>query len=158
MLVSKRIADQTGVWVDNRTGTLHSRLTRRNAMRAARHPLRALSRLWKLSRAEPRGKALRSRVSLSREECLTFFEERQREAAYHDELFAAHPKLTVYYEDLIHHRRRTLDEIQTFLGLRPQALIPTTRRQNPEPLRELVAGYDDLREALRDTEYAAFFD
>ena len=32
------------------------------------------------------------------------------------------------------------------------------RRQNPEPLRELLANYDELYEAFRGTPYAAFFD
>ena len=66
--------------------------------------------------------------------------------------------MTVYYEDLVADRKAALHELQVFLGLRPRSLPVATRQQNPEPLRELIANYDELREAFGDTEYAAFLE
>lgn len=48
--------------------------------------------------------------------------------------------------------------MQSFLGLTPVTLKIKTARQNPEPLAELIANYDELRDAFQGTEYEAYLD
>jgi hypothetical protein len=74
-----------------------------------------------------------------------------------DNLFEKHPKLTVFYEDIIDQRERIYDQVQAFLGVEPQRLTETTHQQNPEPLRQLLENYEELYEAFRDSPHAWMF-
>jgi hypothetical protein len=65
--------------------------------------------------------------------------------------------LAVFYEDLVDRREDVLREVQSFLGIEPRPLTVTLRKQNPEPLRELVENYDELYAAFKDTPEAALF-
>ncbi len=159
MLVSLRIALRTGGWSEDRKRTLGSKFKLANVPGAARHPLRALKRLRKFMRPpEPEWKAQRTPLSLTAAECREFFEQTEREAKYYSDPFGSHPGLTLYYEDLLSNRRETLNRVQAFLGVERRRLAPTTRRQNPEPMRELIENYDELYEAFRDTPREAFFE
>ena len=62
------------------------------------------------------------------------------------------------YEDLVDHYDATLESVQTFPGLDPRSVAPLTRQQNPQPLRELLANYDELYSAFAGTAAAAYFD
>ncbi len=42
--------------------------------------------------------------------------------------------------------------------MEPKRLTVRLRRQNPEPLRELIENYDELYAAFKDSPHAAFFD
>ena len=158
-LVSSRIARMTGRWGEDRKPTLASELGPTNALSAVRHPLRAAVRvrnlLWP---REPPGKAPKAPVTLSEEECRASFMQVERDAAMYASRLSEHPMLTLYYEDLLRHRKDVLNRVQSFLGLQPRQLAVTMRRQNPEPLSGLVENYDELHAALKDTPYAAFFD
>lgn len=168
MLVSNKIAGSTGGWFEQRRPTLVTRLKRSNAAWAARHPLsvtrhplRATRKLWRImfpKEQAPAWKALRRPVTLTKQECLDFFSEVERDSAHYGGLFGDHAQLTLYYEDLVQEHKHLFGEVQSFLGLKPKSLAPTTRRQNPEPLRELIANYDELYAAFRDRPERAFFD
>jgi hypothetical protein len=159
MLVSLRIAQRTGGWADDRKGTLRSKLRPSNAVRAVRHPLRAADRLRRfIWPKEPAWKSLRGPVTLSEKECRDFFAEVERDSEHYGRLFGEHPRLSIYYEDLTEDRGRVFEEVQSFLGLKPRSLAATTRRQNPEPLPELIANYDEQYAAFKDGPEAAFFD
>ena len=107
---------------------------------------------------EPAWKALRAPATLSEGECRDFFAEIERDSAHYGHLFREHPRLTLFYEELVKERKRAFNEAQSFLGVKPRGLGIITRRQNPEPLRELIANHDELYEAFKDTAEAAFFD
>jgi hypothetical protein len=159
MLVSLRIAQRTGGWSEDRRGTLLSKFRPSNAPGAIRHPLRATRRLWRfMFPKEPAWKSRRGSLTLSEQECRDFFAEVEGDSQHYGGLFGEHPQLTLYYEDLTDHRGRVFEEAQSFLGLKPRPLAVTTRRQNPESLRELIANYDELYAAFKDGPEAAFFD
>lgn len=159
VMISERIAVQSGVWVEDKRKTFRSKLRLSNTLRAALHPLRVGSRLWRFLRPrEAPWKATRQALSLSPDECGAFFREIEETSSSFDRTFGDHPLLPVYYEDLVAQRGRVLDGVQSFLGLQTQRLAPTTRRQNPEPLSDLIANYDELWRAFQGTPYAAFFD
>jgi hypothetical protein len=96
--------------------------------------------------------------TLSREECVEFFERARRDEAHWDALFADHETLVVYYEDFLVDQAREFEKAQRFLGATPRKVFADTRRQNPEPLRQLIANYDELRAQFAGSEAEAFFD
>lgn len=159
MLVSLKMAQATGVWVE----IGGSKFTLANLLRASRHPLRAASRLprllWppKLVR-QPLQKAPRIRVTVTKDELFKFIVKEKLTATHYDDRLGAHPKLTLFYEDLLTQREKVFNQVQSFLGVEPRPLAITLRRQNPEPLRDLLENYDHLYEAYRNTPHAWMFD
>jgi hypothetical protein len=159
VLVSERIAQATGGWADDRKRTLRSKFRLSNIPGAVRHPLRASERLWRFVRPrEAEWKQRRQLVTLEPEECQKFFTETAQESARVLEHFTDHSVHTLYYEDLVSDQNRILDDVQQFLGLRPQRVAPTTRKQNPEALSDLIANYDELRTAFEGTPEIEYFE
>lgn len=158
-LVSEKIATMTQGWLESDTGPLGGKLRPSFMLRVARHPLRYATRLRSVLRPrQPARKAETAPVAVSEAECLSYFQKTQWQAEHYDELFQEHPKLTVYYEDLLQRREETFNQVQSFLGLAPTSLRVATRRQNPQPLHKLLANYEKLKTAFENTPYAAFFD
>ena len=60
------------------------------------------------------------------------------------------PNIKVVYEDMMEDLEGEVGKVATFLGVgEPSRRVPPRiRRQNPEPLRELVVNFDELRESL----------
>ncbi|MCH7837948.1 MAG: hypothetical protein IIC26_05505 [Chloroflexi bacterium] len=104
----------------------------------------------------------RIQMTISLEELVHFNIEAQFTADHFDELFQDHPRMELYYEDILDDRERAYTQVQAFLGVEPRPLFDTTYRQHPQPLRELVANYDELYEAVKSGPhpdyYSAFFD
>jgi hypothetical protein len=156
MLVSLKLARSTGVWLQDGS----SKLTPANALRAVRHPIKAVRRVRRmLARPEPAaaGDPPR-RVTIPVDEAYEFMVATGLRYENFDALFERHPALQVYYEDMIAGRDAVFREVQSFLGVAPAPLEVTLRQQNPEPLRDLLENYDELYEAFRHTPQAAFFD
>ena len=158
MLVSYKIALATGVWLDDKKVSLSTKLKPANAPRAIRRPRRSAARLWRFLRPRNPWQKRREPLTLSAEECRAFFEKIEHDEAVYIERFHGHPQLELYYEELLDRRTELLAQVQSFLDVEPRRLTVTMRRQNPEPLRELLANYDELYEAFQGTPYAAFFD
>ena len=157
LLVSWKLAEHTGLWFEgDPAAVLSTRLTARDALRALRHPRWAATRVLQLWRPPARPK--QASIKITANELSTFLEETQRRTADFDELFSRRSMLTVYYEDLARERQRVFGEVQTFLGLKPARLTTTLRKQNPEPLSELIENYDELYAAFKGSQYEPFFD
>lgn len=75
-----------------------------------------------------------------------------------DEFFGARPFLKLHYEDLVEDPQAQFRSITDFLGVAPRQPRTRLRRQNPEPLSQLIVDYDELRRAFAGTEWSAFFD
>jgi hypothetical protein len=150
--VSLRMAEATGRWLDEApvrppgVASLVERLRRRGIALARRAGFPA------------RKRPARPRLRLTREECLKGFAENEREVARIGAMFDAHPQLTLWYEDILRGRDEAFGRVQRFLGVEPVRLAVTLRRQNPEPLRDIIENYDELRAALADTPYASCFE
>jgi hypothetical protein len=151
MLVSLRLAQETGVWLqEGRPPRI------RNVLR---HPLKVTHRyLRKLQGVKPDQQGRDIRLRVSPEDLSTFIAQTEFRITRFAELFAEHPTLTVSYEQAVDHPEEAFARAQSFLGLEPQPLTVATRRQNPEPLRELIENYDELYEAFKDTPCEAFFE
>ena len=153
MLVSSKIARRTGVWVEDA-----AKLTRWRVMMAVRHPLRAAGRLQRLvSQLRPLQGPSR-RVAVSQQEYFEFMLQHRMRMSHYDAIFKDHPQLSVFYEDLVQDRDAVFADVQRLLGLEPRPLTVSVRQQNPEPLRDLIENYDELRAAFAGLPEAAFFD
>jgi len=153
-LVSWRIAEATGEWVVTKPQPFASRSP---LLTPARLAVRSFRRLLGTSK-QAVAPAPRKTITLSAEECRSYFDSVEQTTDKYVRLFEGHPLQTVYYEDLVGDHGRTLAEVQSFLGVTPRGLSFTTRRQNPEPLRTLITNYGELRQAFLSTPYAPFFD
>lgn len=157
MLVSREIAAETGVWfAEPRTDLTPRRVLTRIWARlpnAVRMPLRAARR--RLSNAPKRSQ---KSLTIAPEELRSFIIRTKLTADHFDKVFGQHPQLTVFYEDILDDRERVLGHVQAFIGVEPRRLKVTMRQQNPEPLRELLANYDELFEAYRDSPHAWMFE
>ncbi|MFZ0486007.1 MAG: sulfotransferase [Arenicellales bacterium] len=78
--------------------------------------------------------------------------ERWFELEFHDREI-----LTICYEDVVLDPRREFLRIENFLGvddIDPNQIA--LRRQNPEPLSDLVSNFDEVRAVLADSKYEKF--
>jgi hypothetical protein len=163
-LASVRVAQATGGWVEDQPYSVARAARLQNIPKALRHPLRAASALWRIASRgikptkEPEWKAEREPVRLSVEESRYYFKWATSTAEHYDQVFNEQARHTVYYEDIVDAKRDTLNAVQEFLGASPSRLVASTRRQNPEPLSQLIANYDELYDAFSGTEYASFLD
>jgi hypothetical protein len=155
MLVSLKLARATGVFMEDS----RRKITPGNLWTAVRHPGKAAVRLRRRLRPpEAARKGSRPRVAVAPEELFDFIVRTRIRSGNWDELFHAHPKLEVFYEDLLDRREAVFAEAQPFLGVEAAPLTVSLRKQNPEPLRELVENFDELYDAFKHAPEAAYFD
>ncbi len=168
-LVSLKIAESTGVWQQepgrpfaraaNLANEVKQKITPAHVLRAFREPqvaaawVRRLVNPPKVYETSPRVPAI-----ISEEELHKFITESEATSAHFDSLFQEHPKLMISYEDMVKDNAETFNRVQEFLGVEPKPLTVTLRRQNPEPLRELLRNYDELRAALHGSPHEWMFE
>lgn len=72
--------------------------------------------------------------------------------------FRNHVSFTVCYEDFLADKNK-MKEILHFLEVDPDvALITEFRKQNPEPLDQLIINYDEFAASFQNTKWAAFLE
>jgi LPS sulfotransferase NodH len=97
-------------------------------------------------------------VFLDKKECEAFFEQTKSWEKQFDELFNEHPKIDVFYEDLINRNHHDLlGDIQNFLDVKEKNLKTNLVRQNPEKLSDLISNYNELKEAFVGGYWEYFF-
>lgn len=70
-------------------------------------------------------------------------------------------RASVFYEDDLRgaaEQQATLDRLTTFLGVASGVAKPTLQPANAGPLRELIANYDEVREALEGSPWSVHLD
>lgn len=74
------------------------------------------------------------------------------------ERFGDHPFLSVTYENLVRDMSAAFARVLAFLDI--PYIEPTTKlqKQNPEKLRDLIANYDEMKDAFAATQWQSFFD
>ena len=139
------------------TGRLHQQPLRvgwRRLMAALRHPGQAVERLR--ARAATRSYAPTG-LTLTKEDCERFIRRVRWTQGHHNKLFADHERMDVLYEEMAREPQSIFGKVQQFLGVQAQPLSYSQQPLNVAPMRELLANYDELREAFRDTQYAWMF-
>ena len=61
-------------------------------------------------------------------------------------LFQQHEILHLSYEDLTQKSDLVLKKVQDFLGVKPKQLFSLLKKQNPEPLHELISNHEEISE------------
>lgn len=164
MLVSLKIVEQTGQWLRHddlklKRQTLARKLTPASVARAVTHPAESVGRIRRfLAPAQGAAPEEKRALTLSVEECQRYFYKASHQVEHFGGLFEAHPTAALTYEAMVRDPTEELRRIQEFLGVTPAQLSWTLRRQNPEPLRDLVANYEELKAAFAGTPRAEFFD
>ena len=82
---------------------------------------------------------------------------RERSFARGSKFFRRHRKAEVLYEDLERDEERRLEALLRFLGLPPQPLTSSTRKQNQQTPRELIENHAELEARFRRTRWHEFF-
>jgi hypothetical protein len=153
--VSMKMAEETGVWLDD----ARPKVTPGNVARALRYPSKAWRRLKNLRHRPPAQLAPSKRkIIITPEEYGQFVLATAMRQATHGKLFATHPLLEVEYVELTENADDTFRRVHAFLGVDFVPPTITTRRQNPEPLRDLIENYDELFAAFENTPEARFFE
>ena len=161
-LVSTKIAERSGAWFQYAPEpSLLSRVKPSTVAKAIRDPGRAVSALRRRFGGGqlhvPEADGARS-VDVTAEELRLFCERTAYSENHWANLMTGHEIITVDYERLAADRDQVVGEIEQFLGVQALAPTVTLRRQNPEPLSDLIANYDELRAAFAGTPEEAFFD
>jgi LPS sulfotransferase NodH len=141
--VSHSLAERTDEW------------TRRDARSSS--VMRTAWRRLRRARERPRGPL---RLRLVPDETESYFW-RQIVSAdrFGNQVFASHPRIELTYEDLDHDRVATMRPVWDFLGVPVyDEASSSLTKQNPRPLREIVANYDDLKERFAAGPFSSFFD
>lgn len=96
-------------------------------------------------------------VELDYEECRKDFEQTRAWEEECDRWFGGHDKVDVAYESLAGDYQAEAARIQTFLGLPPHAVAPSTFQQARQPLRDTITNYADLEARFAGTPWEGFF-
>ena len=167
MLLSLRVAEQTGVYLRPAPPSLRRRVIstlKSRARRALRRPPAEVDGRREdagIPMSEPATASTakaREPVSISPEELVEFIVKTELAVDHFEGKFSGHPMRTVYYEDMLESRKKTLTSVQSFLDVKPERLAERTQRQNPEPLAKLIENFDELRAAFRPSEHAWMFE
>jgi LPS sulfotransferase NodH len=147
--LSYKLAGASGAWRQHRPRPLPTRIAATVA-----HPDRILPAIRKRFGSSPSSRA----IVLPPEECTEYIETRVEQEAHFSHLFQGHPSLDLRYEALLADRAQTFARVLEFLDVPPHDLRESVERQNPGTMRDLIANYDELKEALSGTPYAWMMD
>ena len=100
---------------------------------------------------------LDKQVELTADECSDYFDQTRRWEEEANDRFAGHPLLELTYEELTSNYQMQMQTVQEFLGVEPVEMQPTTTKQNPEALSELIVNYAELKTHFSGTEWGLFF-
>ena len=77
------------------------------------------------------------------------------------QLFPSEEIANVFYQDLVTRHEATIESLFSFLGLPAIAVEKVKikhKKQNPEPLSQLIQNYDELKTKFANTPWASYFD
>ena len=98
-------------------------------------------------------------ISLTKDECIKEFELQKKIYSEIDNIFNRHKITEVYYTDLINNRQETMNDVFDFLNVEKIKLQNTVlKKQNPEPISELVVNYSSLKNEFQNTRWETFFE
>lgn len=91
------------------------------------------------------------RIFVDPHECIRELERMEEERNRFDELFQNHQRFYLSYEELLSEKDLTLNKLQRFLNVKPYTLFTLLKKQNPEPLSQLIINFSELEKALDGT-------
>ena len=134
-------------------------LKRRNVLRSLiSSKIATNQKIWRSIESKDTGKLPERIVTLTEKELRDGFEYTKRWINKAEQMFCAHPFLTLYYEDLLDDLESNLRDTCKFLGVRYRPLKTPLKRQNPESMRDLVINYEELKGVFQGTEWESQFE
>ena len=115
---------------------------------------------WGIGDESERIDVLKKQIHLNEESLRTSFSNIESWENDVTKTFGQHPLKEVYYEDLTSQYENTLDGLFNFLGV---TTIPTEminikhKKQNPEPLDQLIQNYSELKKKFQNTPWQHYF-
>jgi len=97
-------------------------------------------------------------VTLTYDDALARFTQTRQWEAEYAALFASHPLLDVYYEDLAADYEQQMSRLQAFLGVTSQAIQPPTQKRPQQLLSEQIANYHELKAMFANSPWSTFFE
>ncbi|MGF1637692.1 MAG: sulfotransferase [Cyclobacteriaceae bacterium] len=135
-------------------------LKRKNLLRAiiSLEIARKTRKFSSIKDSELRAKRLKS-ITLNPALCLATLQQMELEQKQLIKYFNKKKCLELTYEALVSNQNKTVEVILQHLGLKHRNLFSLLKRQNPEPLDQLVINYDELKKALEGTKwYSMLYD
>ena len=141
--VSQVIAEQTGAWMQRHSNP-------RSSLKRAWHTLRRRNVPQQVEHRE---------LELQPEETERYFWQQILSGTrYTEEVFVRHALIEMTYEDLERDRAAAMRPIWDFLGVPPFGDASSNLvKQNPRPLRQAIANYDELKGHFAESRFASFF-
>jgi hypothetical protein len=102
-----------------------------------------------------------ARVHIDPAEALAEMRSVRRKYEHYEEVFSAHPRLQLVYEDLISQQTidpKVSDSICGFLEVRRAVMKSRLVKMNPDPLASIVTNYGELANEVSRTEFADLLD
>ncbi|MAC75648.1 MAG: hypothetical protein CMJ22_08725 [Phycisphaerae bacterium] len=91
------------------------------------------------------------------QEVIAHIRARERSFARGKRFFRRHRRAEILYEDLERDQESQLAALLRFLGLPPQPLASSSRKQNQQSTRELIENHAELEARFRHTRWHEFF-
>jgi LPS sulfotransferase NodH len=133
-------------------------LTRSNLLRMlVSRKIAETSGVWEIRQ---RGAALpfKKKIALSAEECEMEFRKSISWQQETDRKFASHAMIDITYESLVSDPQSSVKRINEALGLSQHIPVTELRKQNPEPLSDLIENFEELKASFRGTKWFDFFE
>jgi LPS sulfotransferase NodH len=132
-------------------------LHRRNELRAIlSEKLAERTQLWSIYKDKDAHRDLS--VEITKRELAQGIDDTRAYEEKYKALFADHPQLDIFYEDLAADTSGQSRRILDFLSVAPRTLTAATRKQNRQPLSSAITNYAALKAECAGTELAAYFD
>jgi len=95
--------------------------------------------------------------SIPIEVCQKYFARYEREEQTIKRYLSGKSHLIVEYKELVQNYDHTMQRIQEYLRVTPEVLSSRHEKLRTRPLHELIANYDELKEAFGDSKWSIFF-
>lgn len=97
------------------------------------------------------------KVILDAKKCRDHFEEIENYQNLTIRRFKGHKVIPVVYENLAANKQEIMSRIYNELGVSDYAINPSMKKQNPEPLEELVINFNELKHFFTNSKWESFF-
>ncbi len=87
-------------------------------------------------------------VAIDPEEFFADYHQTRRLQAQYEEVFQDHPRLELFYEDLVADLAGEMRRVQDFLGVEQRQVIPLTYQQSYLPLSAAISNYAEIEDRL----------
>jgi len=131
-------------------------LTRRNLLASITSKEKAMKTgIWGINDTSKRDKL---KVTLDYEWLVKQFNLRRRLITEAFNRLSNHQIFQITYEEIISDYKRKIRNIQNFLGVDFELHKPIQKKQEVQPLSEVITNYDELRDRFINTEWSNFFE